>query len=732
MNPLLIILANEADPVERYAGEELQKYIRAMYGFAPERVSDVSQTPDDRRIIIGRLAGSLCDVPALSADGFWLRTASSSPETLVIVGGSPRGTLFGVYELLERWGVRFLLSGGEVLPENPEPIHLTGFDEIVEPAYPVRALRPMANLPEGAAPWDLPDFTAFIDQMARLKFNTFVFVIMESGPWLDYEFRGMKRPAGDVFYGYRFPIDDEFVGNELFPGKTEFYSPVLARASDDDDRRKQAGIELVRSIIRHCRQRGLMTTVAFSLLDPPTEFKHRFNEWATLPLPDPATLAHAHFTATPVEELGINPQYAAWMNVLDPAVQELIACRLRSLINTYPDADFYHLWVSEHRSGVIDANTIFRELDEKYHLAPDFDWDRELQNHASSPFDSQRYQNQMKADLLFLYALDKILNERRLLASTVKPHAAIGVAGVMPQLAPIVVKMLPKHSTFVQFLDYGSHGTARHVQRLKPLLSAGIPTSLEIGIQDDNNMYFPQANVESLEQIVAATAPYGLKGYVAALWQVRQSDLAAAYLSRASWSPAFAAAQFYDDFVPRWIGASAAAEFEKGHRAIEVADRKIRPGPLYGYAFVFNENLIKTFLDQGVNHAAINEVKPLFELAHDHFVRAMGRSSARGRPYLEFWIKRTRFAIDWLDFVTACADCGQVIRQQGHQQASKSLEELLARSRKLIELIAGDASHCGDLGQIANLNQHVHRYLKERLGALALETCADTEEVISA
>ena len=725
-----IVISERASPVERYAAEELRKYLALLYHLDAPLRDALPTTLDGPAIVVGHpknhpsLANA--DWPALSADGFCLKTVRTDPPMLVVAGGSGRGTLFGVYELVERFGVRFLLSG-DVLPEQPEPFCLTGFDETIEPSYPIRAMRPMVNVPESAAPWSLVDFTGFIDQMAKLKFNTVATIIQESGPWLDYEFRGVRRPAGDIFYGYRFPIDDDFIGKELFPGRSEFYSPVLAPARNEEER-KQLGIGLVRAILAHCKSRDLMSLLIFSFMEPPTALKHQFNEWASLPLPDPDRIKSAIHSSTPVEEFGVNPDYAAWMNVCDPVVRGLTAHRLKALINTYPEADFYHLGVSEHRAGVVDSNEIFRLLDAKYHLSPEFDWEKALQDFASSPFDRERYQNQMKGDLLFLYVLDKILNEENLLGQTVKPDAALGVLGVMPQLAPVVTKMLPNNSSFVEFLDYGTHGTADQIFRILPLLEAKVPTRLEIGIHDDNDMYFPQANVESLERIVKATAHLGMQGYVSALWQIRQSDLSAAYLGRASWPAAPTASEFYRDFFPRLVGAAAAADFEQAYRMLEVADHQVKGSMLYGYAFVLTPYKLKDFIDERAadrdrDKEDIRRIRPQFQAACDRFRDARGKASPGGRPYAEFWMRRAQFAVDWLDLLVACADLGKTLGDRlkpgallapvQKQSALTVVDGLLDRSRSLIELIAGDAKHLGDLGQIANLNQHVHRYLKK-------------------
>jgi hypothetical protein len=719
---ITIFASDAAHEVERYAAEELRRYLSILYRFEPQIRHEPLESLDGPAIVIGdprrhkslRLTGW----PQLKSDGFCLRTVNVDPDVLVIAGGSARGTMFGVYELLERFGVCFMLSG-DVLPPSPRPFRLTGFDERLEPAYAIRATRPLNNLPEGSAGWALDDFKQFIDQMARLKFNTFVFGVIESGPWLDYEFRGLRRPAGDVFYGYRFPIDDRFIGKELFGERTEFYNPALAEAQDDDHRTK-LGIDLLRGIIRHCASRDLMSTVMFSLLEPPTALKHRFNEWASLPLPDPKSLHGAHFSVTPAEEFGTNPRYAAWMNVLDPVVHELTAHRLKALIDTYPDADSYQLWVSEHRAGVVDWRPVFAELDRKYGLKPAFDFEEQLNRGQDFPFGRERYQHQMKGDLLFLYAFDKVVNEHAILRDTSKPDAAITLVGVMPQLAPLATRIIPEGTVFGEFLDYGTHGVAQRIDTMLPMLADGVPAMLEIGIHDDNTMYFPQVSVESQERIVQATAGTGMLGYVAALWQVRQSDINGAYLAAASWRPDLSASEFYAQWLAMLAGSAAAPDFEQALRTIEKADRLVKEGQLYGYAFPMDERLMTSFMNNGVDHDAIGQIRPLFESALSQLVAARDKADGPGVEHLDFWLKRTRFALQWLALAVGCANVGRLLAeppdaakdQKRKQSTLVALDNLLEQSRALIELVVGDAKHICDLGQIANMNHHVHRVLE--------------------
>ncbi|MSO21715.1 MAG: hypothetical protein EXQ58_00370 [Acidobacteria bacterium] len=463
-----------------------------------------------------------------------------------------------------------------------------------------------------------------------------------------------------------------------------------------------------------------MAALTFSLLEPPTAFKHKFNDWASLPLPDPKNFPGAHFSVTTAEEFGTNPKYAASMNAKDPVVRKLTALRVKALISTYPEDDYYFLWISEHRASVVDYQEVFKELDTKYHFTPDFDLEKELNSSRDFAYGRERYQNQMKGDLLFLYLFDKIFNEGRLLEQTNESKARIGLAGVMPELAPVVRKILPLGWLFDEWLEYGTHATADRIDALIPVLKAKVPTTLEIGLQDDNTMWFPQVNVESLQRIVQPTAALELEGYVAAIWQVRQADINVAYLGRASWQPNLTTKEFYQDYLPRLVGHAAAPDFEQALRTLEKADREIKKN-LYGFAFAF-EGAMQSKLKR-VNREAIEQIRPQFESAAEQLRRAHQKAGMRDKGHVDFWLKRTQFAIQWLDLGVAAADLGRLLgdalqpgtglTREQKQKALAAMNKLLLGAEALIEIIVSDAKHIGDLGQIASLNRYVYRYLHE-------------------
>ncbi|MFO1512445.1 MAG: DUF4838 domain-containing protein [Verrucomicrobiota bacterium] len=104
-----IVLPAQAIPAERYAAEELQRYLEKMSGAKLPIVTDVEK-PVAREILLGNNS-HLATLPAkidftkLGTDGFVLRAEG---DRLIIAGGRPRGTLNGVYTLLEeKLGVRW-------------------------------------------------------------------------------------------------------------------------------------------------------------------------------------------------------------------------------------------------------------------------------------------------------------------------------------------------------------------------------------------------------------------------------------------------------------------------------------------------------------------------------------------------------------------------------------------------------------------------------------------------
>ena len=112
-----IVLPLSASAAEEYAAEELRAHLARMIGHSPRvRVGAVGGA----EIILndaGRARHDGVAVPALSAEAFHIETRGHAVHLL---GGGPRGTLYGVYHLLESLGCRWYAPGVERIPRTSD------------------------------------------------------------------------------------------------------------------------------------------------------------------------------------------------------------------------------------------------------------------------------------------------------------------------------------------------------------------------------------------------------------------------------------------------------------------------------------------------------------------------------------------------------------------------------------------------------------------------------------
>lgn len=133
-----ICLSNEASPSEKRGAEELQRFLFEMSGARLPVVGE-DDCPGSKAILLGRgkrTAALRLDIPfdRLGDEGFAIKTAR---DTLVIAGGRKRGTMYGVYHLLERLGCRWFTRDVSRVPKLAT-ITVPPLDEAVTPAFEYR------------------------------------------------------------------------------------------------------------------------------------------------------------------------------------------------------------------------------------------------------------------------------------------------------------------------------------------------------------------------------------------------------------------------------------------------------------------------------------------------------------------------------------------------------------------------------------------------------------------
>ena len=115
-----IVVSGDATQSEKTAARELRDYLKQITGADVPIASAAEVSYGTPRIVVGqsplakRLAAGV-DWKSLGHDGIVIRTVGAD---LVLAGGRPRGTLYAVYEFLERIGCRWWASDASYIPRR--------------------------------------------------------------------------------------------------------------------------------------------------------------------------------------------------------------------------------------------------------------------------------------------------------------------------------------------------------------------------------------------------------------------------------------------------------------------------------------------------------------------------------------------------------------------------------------------------------------------------------------
>ena len=189
--PRTIICPRSASRMERLAARELRRYVFLRTNrLLPIEQRDNSPTGSAIIVATGNssLAQSLAKKlqiipPALETEQYWLKSARlPDGDIALVIGGDDLGTLYGAYRLAEHLGVRFYLHG-DVVPDGRVPLEIPMLDETGKPLFRLRGIQPFHDFPEGPDWWNRDDYLAILSQMPKLRMNFFgLHTYPEGGP----------------------------------------------------------------------------------------------------------------------------------------------------------------------------------------------------------------------------------------------------------------------------------------------------------------------------------------------------------------------------------------------------------------------------------------------------------------------------------------------------------------------------------------------------------------------
>ncbi len=136
----VIVTSDSPDECILTAVGELQKYVKAISGAELEYVTESELADGAKAIVIGetQLEKEITEVDRenIGTDGFLLY---SDGTYLLIAGGNSRGTLYGVYTLIEEnFGVRWFTPKLEVVPESQDLVIDAALNRTVQPSFAIR------------------------------------------------------------------------------------------------------------------------------------------------------------------------------------------------------------------------------------------------------------------------------------------------------------------------------------------------------------------------------------------------------------------------------------------------------------------------------------------------------------------------------------------------------------------------------------------------------------------
>lgn len=135
-----VVYGNNATEAEKFAAEQMQTYLEKVTGVVVPVVSERALLSNKNFISVGQTelleeSSVTVDYDSLNGDGFVLKTVGND---LYITGANDRGTLYGVYDFLEKiCGVRFLDINYEHIPAS-DTVPLYQMDVVEVPTFKYR------------------------------------------------------------------------------------------------------------------------------------------------------------------------------------------------------------------------------------------------------------------------------------------------------------------------------------------------------------------------------------------------------------------------------------------------------------------------------------------------------------------------------------------------------------------------------------------------------------------
>ena len=598
---------------------------------------------------------------------------------------------------MERWGVRFLVDG-DVLPAEPADLRTPTAEIHLEPNMRVRCWRLVNDLALGPVSWSLDENRRFLRQIAKMKYNRIFLSFWPCQPFVDYSFKGMRKPAPVLYFGERYPFDTETIGLEKFHGMAEFANPELADAASPDDLIEKAKT-LARGILAEAASLGFETGIAIQPFEWPKEFME------VLPGSQPAHQL-GQLTAGPGNDQSMD----------DPLLREMVATIVEAYLQTYPEAEYIHIGMPEHRGWAERARQAYETLDRRYGLGQ-FGAYEDLCSRARSrttfPGGGERVEKMLKGDLASVAFFDSLSREKGWFTPNESGYRRkLVYSNVVEELFPLLSEVTPPGGEVLSFIDYTASRQLRQRELLRRSPPEGLPASLIFTLADDNVGVLPQLATGSLHEIMKELRASGWSGFYTRYWTVGDMDPTVHYLARASWDAAVTPQSAYRDLVTQVCGPDSVEPALKAFRTIEEITLGLDEHGL-GFGFPVPEMMTKNYSSGGLS-AELKADHARYREALDLMRDARSKSKPSGHTFLDYLVARLVFAVKYLDACEAFGATFFAEKSGSLPEAATSIDSAYGDIREAIGAWADVAKDHGDLGAVALMNEYCYKPICEK------------------
>lgn len=672
--------APDADNLQQFATVELRRYLRELFGVEATLGPRRRDAPG-ARIVLGLASAphvqeAVGSAPRLSDQGYLVRRVDD--DTMLLVGGSSAAVAWAVYDLIEQYGVRYLLHG-DVFPQDAGAFHLPRVDAVREPLLQLRSWRQYNDLPTGPALWTLSQQEAFIRQIFKLRYNGIYLCLWPQHPFVDFEVKGIRRQTATLLFGQKIPIDDDNIGRQHLVDAPFLEHPDLVAARTYEER-LAAGRHLIQEILRQAQFFQMHTAVHLQPLEFPSEFAPLLRE--------------------PTEGIQLGGLTTSERGDLThPDHVALIEAKLEAYLDQWECVKEFHLVLPEHPHADRQFQQCWQELDARYQLEKDTPLASLLevaQRNYLIPGGLERATREFRSSISMLQFLDHFFagNDflQRAAAKGIDVHLNLG--GNSEALFPVLERVLWPGGGISTSLGYTASRAVRAMQAMGKLDTARIPASLVVTLQDDNVGSMPQMATHSIDLLLDNAKRLGWRGFLTRHWPVGDLDPTAAYMARASWDATVTPEVALTDHLSHVYGPDAVSDLRQVMQLLEDAT-VILDLDFLSLFFPVLGIMCRTMESDAPMPEGLFHVRAMYEQARRIVERVDDRvSTEAGSAELAYWRSRLEFAVQALVEKDHLHEAGQHLHQARRAEADDSRDQHLAAARQLYELAvqAGEAA----------------------------------------